>query len=209
VREVDLFDLGASQPDRRILGITLDRIDDEHLDRAFLVHQRIAWRGRHFDPDAFWNLSCGLTNRAPGPRRLWAAEGRRLIRRRVAKPRARVRVRLGVATPTIAGPEPTAVAAPASAIPVVVLQASETRTLHDAPGAWEWAPIGPNNIGGRATSFVCHPARPDVVWLRTAAGGGVWKSEDAGRFWRSLWHKQETLAVGSLAIDPANPDGLW
>jgi photosystem II stability/assembly factor-like uncharacterized protein len=36
-----------------------------------------------------------------------------------------------------------------------------------------------------------------------------WKSEDAGRSWRALWHKQESLAIGSLAIDPSNLDVLY
>ena len=38
----------------------------------------------------------------------------------------------------------------------------------------------------RCTSLVCHPATPDTVWLG-AAGGGVWKSEDAGATWRQIW----------------------
>ena len=203
-REVDLFDLHASKRERRLLAVTLDDIKEHRLDQAFLVHQRIAWRGRDFDAEGFWSLYCGLTDREPGPQKFWAREGKRLIPRRVPKPGPRVR------RPAVKGvaayPQPTGVATP-SGTPAVV-QAAPKRPLHDAPGAWEWACVGPTNIGGRATSLVCHPTRPDIVWLGTAAGG-VWKSEDAGRSWRSLWHKQESMAVGSLAIDPGNPDILY
>jgi photosystem II stability/assembly factor-like uncharacterized protein len=71
-----------------------------------------------------------------------------------------------------------------------------------------WRQVGPTNIGGRMTSVVAHPADPDLIWA-SAAGGGVWKSADAGRTWTPLWHKQDVLNVGSLAIDPQNPDVLY
>jgi len=74
--------------------------------------------------------------------------------------------------------------------------------------AVDWTSVGPTNIGGRATCLACHPAQPDLLWLGTA-GGGVWKSDDAGRAWRYLWHKQESLAVGALAVDPVHPDRLY
>jgi hypothetical protein len=72
----------------------------------------------------------------------------------------------------------------------------------------DWTSIGPINIGGRASSLVCHPDTPDVIWLGTAAAG-VWKSDDAGKSWRFLWNAQETLQVGSLAIDPLQPDTIY
>ena len=82
------------------------------------------------------------------------------------------------------------------------------RRLRPAPGATQWECVGPANIGGRATSAVCHPANPDLIWLGTA-GGGVWRSADAGSTWRALWHRQRVLNVGSLAIDPTDPDVLY
>src|SRR3982074_3327717 len=45
--------------------------------------------------------------------------------------------------------------------------------------------IGPTNIGGRMTSIVSHPQKPDCIWAGAAAGG-VWQSSDAGRTWRAL-----------------------
>jgi photosystem II stability/assembly factor-like uncharacterized protein len=80
--------------------------------------------------------------------------------------------------------------------------------LQAAPGASQWEAIGPTNIGGRVTSAVCDPTRPDRVWVG-AAGGGVWFSPDAGKTWRSLWYDQDVLNVGALAIDPVNPDILY
>jgi len=54
------------------------------------------------------------------------------------------------------------------------------------------------------TSVVCHPDNPDFIWAGSA-GGGVWQSNDAGLKWRSVWRDQDSLNVGSLAIDPRNP----
>ena len=91
-----------------------------------------------------------------------------------------------------------------------VIRERETaaKTLPAAPGTAQWEGIGPTNIGGRMTSIVCDPARPDRVWAG-AAGGGVWFSPDAGQTWRSQWHDEDVLNVGSLAIDPRNPDMLY
>jgi photosystem II stability/assembly factor-like uncharacterized protein len=82
------------------------------------------------------------------------------------------------------------------------------KRLTEAPGTSQWESIGPTNIGGRLTCAVCDPARPDRLWVG-AAGGGVWFSPDAGLTWRSLWHDQDVLNVGALAIDPVNPDILY
>ena len=72
----------------------------------------------------------------------------------------------------------------------------------------QWESVGPTNIGGRMTSLVCHPTQPDTIWAG-AAGGGVWKSTDAGRTWAALWHSQSVLNIGSLAIHPVNPNILY
>lgn len=58
------------------------------------------------------------------------------------------------------------------------------------------------------TSMVCDPTNPDRIWAG-AAGGGVWHSRDGGRNWRSLWHRQKSLNVGSLAIDPGDPQLIY
>jgi photosystem II stability/assembly factor-like uncharacterized protein len=77
-----------------------------------------------------------------------------------------------------------------------------------APGTTQWESVGPTNIGGRITSLVYDPAKPDNLWAG-AAGGGVWQSKDAGRTWKALWHLQSVLNVGALAIHPTNPKILY
>lgn len=83
-----------------------------------------------------------------------------------------------------------------------------TKSLPPAPGTAQWEMAGPTNIGGRTTSIVCHPTKPERIWIG-AAGGGVWFSPDGGQTWQSQWHHEDVLNVGSLAIDPVNPDIIY
>ncbi|MEP6820333.1 MAG: hypothetical protein ABJA18_12430, partial [bacterium] len=74
--------------------------------------------------------------------------------------------------------------------------------------AAQWECVGPTNIGGRVTCVVCHPKHPERLWLG-AAGGGVWQSKDSGQNWASCWDDQDILNIGSLAIDPRDPDTIY
>lgn len=87
-------------------------------------------------------------------------------------------------------------------------RAKSTKALAALPGAKAWTLVGPTNIGGRCTALVCHPQRPDTLWIG-AAGGGVWKSTDGGATWRESWKRAAPLQIGSLAIDPQDPQVLW
>jgi photosystem II stability/assembly factor-like uncharacterized protein len=76
------------------------------------------------------------------------------------------------------------------------------------PADRQWEAMGPTNIGGRLTSIAVRPGQPDVFWVG-AAGGGVWKTDDGGSTWKSLWHGQDSLNVGALAVDANTPDLVY
>jgi photosystem II stability/assembly factor-like uncharacterized protein len=65
-------------------------------------------------------------------------------------------------------------------------------------GAWQF--VGPTNVGGRLTDIAIDPTQPDTVYV-TAASGGVWKSEDAGRTLRSVWPATLPQGAGAVAVD--------
>ena len=93
-----------------------------------------------------------------------------------------------------------------------------------------WQPLGPTPIGtqigqfainygdrrvacsGRVTAIALHPqfdgTNNRTVYLG-AAQGGVWRSDDGGGTWRPLTDNAPSLVIGSLAIDPANPNVIW
>ncbi len=74
--------------------------------------------------------------------------------------------------------------------------------------AGSWQQAGPTNVGGRMTSIAVNPADPTHIWVG-AAGGGVWESADGGRSWQSRWHKEPSLNIGSLVVDPGNAHILY
>ena len=90
--------------------------------------------------------------------------------------------------------------------PVHALVRERNRTKRTLPATKGvvWECIGPSNVGGRMTSIVCHPKKPDRIWAGAAAGG-VWQSDNAGRTWHPLWRDHDSLNIGALAIDAKNP----
>lgn len=77
-----------------------------------------------------------------------------------------------------------------------------------------WMPLGPERIpwfgaaAGRVSDIELHPGDPDILYVG-GAQGGVWRSDDGGASWRSLTDQECSLAMGSIAIDPVNPDIVY
>jgi photosystem II stability/assembly factor-like uncharacterized protein len=77
--------------------------------------------------------------------------------------------------------------------------------------ATRWEQAGPVNIGGRITGIAVDPTNPDIVYF-TAADGGVWKSENGTKlnaFFTPVADDLPTMAMGSIDIDPANPNLIY
>jgi photosystem II stability/assembly factor-like uncharacterized protein len=76
--------------------------------------------------------------------------------------------------------------------------------------ALPWQYLGPTNISGRCTDVeaVRLPGKSLVIWA-AAASGGVWKSENEGISWISVFDQQVTTDIGDIAIDPKNPETVW
>ena len=53
-------------------------------------------------------------------------------------------------------------------------------------GGGTWDLVGPTNIGGRVTDLVVDPTTPNTLYV-AAAGGGIWKSTDAGMTYAPAW----------------------
>ncbi|MEO8673193.1 MAG: hypothetical protein ABI411_17900 [Tahibacter sp.] len=72
----------------------------------------------------------------------------------------------------------------------------------------KWTALGPGNVGGRVLALAIDPGNHNVLFAG-AAGGGVWKSLDAGANWNPLSDTMANLAVASLAIDPTNTQVIY
>src|ERR1035437_8774542 len=66
-------------------------------------------------------------------------------------------------------------------------------------GSLEWRPIGPSRAG-RAPAVAGDPRDP-LIFYFGAAGGGVWKTYDAGLYWQNISDGFFTSAsVNAIAV---------
>jgi hypothetical protein len=104
---------------------------------------------------------------------------------------------------------------------------SEPPEAPQPPPANNWIPIGPSVVrkgqggvqpatSGRTPAIAVAPGGTRVYI--GAANGGVWRSDDTGQTWRSLMEAfdlnpttpaSDSLSVGAVAIDLANPDRIY
>ena len=73
-------------------------------------------------------------------------------------------------------------------------------------GSWEFA--GPVNIGGRINDIEMHASDQQTVFLGTASGG-VFRSQDAGATWTSIFDDQPSLSIGDIAIAPSDKNIIY
>ena len=66
--------------------------------------------------------------------------------------------------------------------------------------------IGPD--GNRTIAVVGEPGNPSVSYVG-AASGGVWKTEDMGYHWKSIFDKTDDSSIGAMALAPSNPKQVW
>jgi photosystem II stability/assembly factor-like uncharacterized protein len=66
--------------------------------------------------------------------------------------------------------------------------------------------IGPALMSGRTTDLELHPKNDRILYVGTA-GGGVWKSNNGGATFNSIFD-QYCQSIGAVEIDPTNPDNV-
>jgi hypothetical protein len=99
---------------------------------------------------------------------------------------------------------------------VFVLESLERRTFLSTSiplSTSTWTAMGPGALGtapvsGRASGIAAHPTDPNIIYLATA-GGGVWKTANAGASWIPLTDSQPTLFMGAMAIAPSDSNVIY
>lgn len=90
------------------------------------------------------------------------------------------------------------------------------------PGRGVWSSIGPLGIygdngfygslpqldAGRVSTAAFHPRDRNTLFIGTSSGG-VWRSTNEGASWVPLTDGQCSGVIGSLAVDPVNPDIVY
>lgn len=73
-----------------------------------------------------------------------------------------------------------------------------------------WYSRGPVNIGGRTRCIIVDPDDPEMkTWYAGTAGGGIWKTEDAGESWSDLTPELPNLSTIVLSMAESNHDVIY
>ena len=73
---------------------------------------------------------------------------------------------------------------------------------------FRWRTVGPANFEGRVADVVGIPS-PSKTFFVAAAGGGIWKTTNAGTTFRPVFDDYPVVAMGSLAIAPSDTQQVW
>lgn len=89
----------------------------------------------------------------------------------------------------------------------ILLVAGSLAHAQDLGDGLRWRALGPFR-GGWATAVEGVPSKPDTFYFG-AAGGGVWKTQDAGRTWQPIFEHGPAAAIGALAVSPSDPNVIY
>jgi photosystem II stability/assembly factor-like uncharacterized protein len=72
----------------------------------------------------------------------------------------------------------------------------------------QWRDVGPMR-GGRTYGVAGHASQPDTFYFGSV-GGGVWKTENAGRSWAPISDEGIPIgSIGAIAVAPSNPNIVY
>ncbi len=72
----------------------------------------------------------------------------------------------------------------------------------------QWRLAGPDNKSGRSTDVAGITGNSNIIYAAFATGG-LWKTEDGGDNWKSLFDKEATQSIGNIALAPSNNNILY
>lgn len=98
-----------------------------------------------------------------------------------------------------------ATAAPTSATPVI--DADKDKDTEKKSEGLHYRNVGPFR-GGRSLTGVGIPGNPNIYYFG-ATGGGVWKSTDGALTWKSVFDKDGSPSIGSIAVANSDPNVIY
>src|SRR5216684_7013592 len=98
---------------------------------------------------------------------------------------------------------------PEQKIPASAKTEEPEKSEHEDPlfKGMKYRLIGPFR-GGRSLTAVGIPGDPNIYYFG-ATGGGVWKSTDGATTWTSVFDKQGTSSIGSVAVSESDPNTIY
>lgn len=74
-------------------------------------------------------------------------------------------------------------------------------------GGMRWRLVGPFR-GGRTVTATGVPGQPNRFYFGSV-GGGVWRSDNAGRTWEPIFDAQPVASIGAIAVAPSDPNVIY
>lgn len=68
--------------------------------------------------------------------------------------------------------------------------------------------IGPAFMGGRIADIAVNPIHSST-WYVAVGSGGLWKTTNSGTTWTPVFDAQASYSIGTVALDPNNPEVVW
>lgn len=88
-------------------------------------------------------------------------------------------------------------------------QQSRTGGVESATGTWSLAgPVNTDNGIGRVDRLAFHPSNASIVYAG-AAGGGLWRTTDAGANWTNLTADIPCLGISGIGLDPNDVNTIY
>jgi photosystem II stability/assembly factor-like uncharacterized protein len=70
-----------------------------------------------------------------------------------------------------------------------------------------WRMIGPFRAG-RVNGVTGVPGQPDTFYFGSV-GGGVWKTDNAGRTWEPIFDNEPVASIGAIGVAPSDPNVVY
>ena len=90
-------------------------------------------------------------------------------------------------------------------VPLVADAADERVVTERDLGALVWRPIGPTNMGGRATAIALVPGSRTEFYVGYATGG-LFKTTNLGTTFSEVFRRHETCSIGAVGVAHAPAD---
>jgi photosystem II stability/assembly factor-like uncharacterized protein len=87
-------------------------------------------------------------------------------------------------------------------------QAQDQDAITEAVAGLTLREVGPAVMGGRIADIAVNP-RNRSTWFVAVGSGGVWKTTNAGITWKPVFDRQVSYSIGTVTLDPSNPDVVW
>ncbi|MDF1697319.1 MAG: glycosyl hydrolase, partial [Saprospiraceae bacterium] len=90
----------------------------------------------------------------------------------------------------------------------VIAQSNSSDVASQVAKGLQLRGIGPAVMGGRIADIAVHPTQSST-WYVAVGSGGLWKTINSGITWTPIFDQQPSYSIGTVSLDPANPEVVW